>query len=199
MLTEEWLAAWPATTSPRARATEERITRDAQRLTVEKGFDGFTMDELAAASGVSRRTLFNHFASKTDAVLGNSPSIPPERLERFRDGLPHGHLVRDLGQLIAEMIADSSPSREEVQRLPHLLREPRLMEAVQQRFIETAERMTSLAALRGETLSHQQSRMLVLVFGAVAHEALERIAAGDSTDLSSILLDLLEETLRLMR
>ena len=35
-----------------------------------KGFDGTTLDEVAAAAGVSRRTLFNYFRNKEDLALG---------------------------------------------------------------------------------------------------------------------------------
>ena len=56
--------------------TSRRITLCAQRLTDAHGIDGFTMDELADAAEVSRRTLFNYFPSKTDAVLGEAPGDP---------------------------------------------------------------------------------------------------------------------------
>jgi AcrR family transcriptional regulator len=42
----------------------------ARRLTAEHGLGGFTIDELCAEVGVSRRTFFNYFASKENAVLG---------------------------------------------------------------------------------------------------------------------------------
>ena len=54
----------------RKLVTSERITLCAQVLADEHGLDGFTMDELATAADVSRRTLFNHFPGKVDAVLG---------------------------------------------------------------------------------------------------------------------------------
>ena len=54
--------------------TTRRITLCAQRLTDERGLDGFTMDDLAEAAEVSRRTLFNYFPGKVDAVLGAAPS-----------------------------------------------------------------------------------------------------------------------------
>ena len=196
---EEWLARWPCTKNPRSRATEERITRAAQRLTVEHGLDGFTMDDLAAATGVSRRTLFNHFDSKIDAVLGNLPAITEDQLELFRDGQPHGHLVRDLGAVIASLLVTGQHTREDARRLPALLREPRLMDAANERLVHMAERLASLAAFRGIELSAQQSRLVVLLFGAVAHEALEQFVRSDAElDLPTLFLDLLEETLGLM-
>src|SRR5690606_35165819 len=122
-----------STKNPRSRATEERITRTAQQLTVEHGLDGFTMDELAEATGLSRRTLFNHFPSKIDAVLGNPPAITLEQVHRFAAGEPHGHLVRDLGAVIASLLVTSQHTREDARRLPVLLREPKMMDAANER------------------------------------------------------------------
>ncbi|RYJ06280.1 MAG: TetR family transcriptional regulator, partial [Actinomycetales bacterium] len=76
--------------------TAHRITLCAQRLTDEHGLDGFTMDDLAEASEVSRRTLFNYFPSKADAVLGAHPDLPDDVLATFRAGGPPGDVVDDV-------------------------------------------------------------------------------------------------------
>lgn len=68
--------------------TARRINAAAQVLTEEHGLDGFTLDDLAAAVGVSRRTLFNYFPSKLDAVLGPLPDIAGTDVEEFRAGGP---------------------------------------------------------------------------------------------------------------
>ena len=67
-----------------AAQTEHRITVCAQRLTDELGLDGFTMDELAAAADVSRRTLFNYFPGKIDAVLGSPPDLSAAVVDDLR-------------------------------------------------------------------------------------------------------------------
>ena len=51
-------------------ARQQEIHAAACRLVVERGYYGFTMDDLAGAVGVSRRTLFNHVPDKASAVLG---------------------------------------------------------------------------------------------------------------------------------
>lgn len=48
------------------------IVQAAAQLARERGLEGFTVKDLAAEAGVSRRTVFNHFARTEDAVLGAS-------------------------------------------------------------------------------------------------------------------------------
>ncbi|MEU1488519.1 TetR family transcriptional regulator [Streptomyces sp. NPDC005752] len=45
------------------------LARTAIELFGAKGFDNTTLDEVAAAAGVSRRTLFNYFRNKEDLAL----------------------------------------------------------------------------------------------------------------------------------
>ena len=74
-----------------------RIRAEAARLTVERGYDGFTMDDLAERVGVSRRTLFNTVPDKESAVLGMVPDFTAgEEMGAFRAGGPSGRLVPDL-------------------------------------------------------------------------------------------------------
>src|SRR4029450_10723349 len=45
------------------------LARTAIELFAAKGYDNTTLDEVAAAAGISRRTLFNYFRSKEDLAL----------------------------------------------------------------------------------------------------------------------------------
>ncbi|WP_299530772.1 TetR family transcriptional regulator [uncultured Streptomyces sp.] len=50
-------------------ATRQAVHEAAMRLTVENGFDGVTIEAIADAAGVSRRTFSNYFTNKEDALL----------------------------------------------------------------------------------------------------------------------------------
>ena len=52
------------------RAVREELTQLAQSMFVEKGYDETTIDDLAAAAGMSRRTFFRYFTSKEELVVG---------------------------------------------------------------------------------------------------------------------------------
>jgi AcrR family transcriptional regulator len=54
----------------RRAETVSILVRLARTATAEHGLHGFTVEELCERAGVSRRTFFNYFASKEDAVLG---------------------------------------------------------------------------------------------------------------------------------
>ncbi|MBG6084809.1 TetR/AcrR family transcriptional regulator [Zhihengliuella flava] len=61
----------------RRQATHTALVDHARRLTAEHGLSGFTVEELAEAADVSRRTFFNYFQTKEDAVLGvGSEDLP---------------------------------------------------------------------------------------------------------------------------
>ncbi len=71
--------------------TRRELTNHARRLTVERGMNGFTVEELCEVVGVSRRTFFNYFAAKEDAVLGHrDDGIPIEHLTVFINARPAG-------------------------------------------------------------------------------------------------------------
>jgi len=52
------------------RAVRDELTQLAKDLFVEKGYDETTIDDLAAAAGMSKRTFFRYFASKEELVVG---------------------------------------------------------------------------------------------------------------------------------
>lgn len=56
----------------------------AQELVAERGLENVTIDDIAAAAGVSVRTFFNHFAGKDDALVGVEPAALDELADELR-------------------------------------------------------------------------------------------------------------------
>ncbi|MGM3389577.1 TetR/AcrR family transcriptional regulator [Stutzerimonas stutzeri] len=80
------------------RETRQRIAEAALSLFLANGYHGTTLDDIAAAAGISRRTFFSYFKSKDDIILfgldadsamliadllKTSPDVPP--LDAVRD------------------------------------------------------------------------------------------------------------------
>src|SRR6476646_7144541 len=131
------------------RETARRINTCAQQLAEQHGLDGFSMEDLADAAGVSRRTLFNYFPGKDAAVLGDPLELEPELTERFVAGGPTGHLVDDMVALIEPALATGDFNRDDVARGRRLLAaEPRLMAAAHERFAAIGAEVVELVAAR---------------------------------------------------
>jgi AcrR family transcriptional regulator len=54
-----------------AVTTREELELVALQLFAERGFDSTTVDDVAEAAGIGRRTFFRYFASKNDVVWGD--------------------------------------------------------------------------------------------------------------------------------
>jgi AcrR family transcriptional regulator len=76
MVTASESAAAPAGAPPTlrnraTRAIRTEIAAVAMRLFLEQGFEKTTVDQIAAAAGLSRTSFFRYFATKEDVVLGH--------------------------------------------------------------------------------------------------------------------------------
>ena len=99
----------------------------ALSLAMDDGLAAATIDRIAEKSGISRRTFFNYFPSKEDAILGiREPVIPADALEEF-DGSSADNLTRTVFLLARVFQAARPPSaskmtrRDVVTKFPDLL------------------------------------------------------------------------------
>lgn len=55
--------------------THDELSDVGLRLFVEHGFDATTVDDIAAAAGIARRTFFGYYPSKNDVVYGDFAAL----------------------------------------------------------------------------------------------------------------------------
>src|SRR5499427_10026121 len=98
----------PSQTVPRARRGESReaIVDAAERLFLERGFGSVSMDELAEAAGVARRTLYNQFASKEQIFREMLLRVSAQLETAFPPGIETQGDVEDVLRLVAHMILE---------------------------------------------------------------------------------------------
>ena len=93
---------------PKARrnGSREAIVEAAERLFLERGFGAVSMDELAGAAGVARRTLYNQFASKEEIFREMLLRVSGQRENAFPPGIETQGDVEEVLRIIAQVIVD---------------------------------------------------------------------------------------------
>ena len=113
------------------RKTAASLTAVSRRLTAEHGLAGFTIEEVCDEVEVSRRTFFNYFATKEDAVIGGNSEGDFELLaEAFLAGTPGdwSRALQDLVDLaVAHIESDDADAQAHANLMAALEREPRLL------------------------------------------------------------------------
>ncbi|WP_254455972.1 TetR/AcrR family transcriptional regulator [Paeniglutamicibacter quisquiliarum] len=196
--------ATPPSLSARMLKTRLSISRNARELTAENGFAGFTIEELCARVGISRRTFFNYFATKLDAVFGHAEDgLSAEALQRFMDARPADTvgisptLLADLVALVLEQLRrDESEIRGVHGFFTILHREPELLARMMKVGPERQAEFTALVARReGVEADHSGIGMLVHCLQFATHRAIERyLAAPDGPSLEEEFLSVLHQT-----
>jgi AcrR family transcriptional regulator len=90
----------------RRGGSREAIVDAAERLFLARGFGAVSMDELAAAAGVARRTLYNQFASKEEIFREMLLRVSRQLEHAFPPGIETQGDVDDVLRIIARIILD---------------------------------------------------------------------------------------------
>ncbi|MGW3566104.1 mycofactocin system transcriptional regulator [Streptomyces sp. NPDC000941] len=181
--------------SGRPRATSRaNLERLGFELFERKGFDDTTVDDIAAAAGIGRRTFFRYFASKNDLVWGDFEG----QLARLREllGAVPDH-VPTMEGLRTTIVEFNSFDREVVpwhrRRMELILRVPALQADSALRYNSWRLIVTEFAAARaGLPPTALEPRLIGSVALATSVAAYELWLEDDTAELS----DLLDEAFR---
>jgi AcrR family transcriptional regulator len=122
---------------PRDRATDVAILDATERLLGRRGYEAMTVEQVAAAAGVSKPTIYLRYRSKRDLVAA--------MIDRLRPPLPEspaGSVARDLVALIEtqRQWVDLHGLRIVAAVLLEQDDHPELMERFKQRVVEPSRR-----------------------------------------------------------
>jgi TetR/AcrR family transcriptional regulator of autoinduction and epiphytic fitness len=90
----------------RRNGSRDAIVEAAERLFLERGFGFVSMDELAEAAGVARRTLYNQFASKEEIFREMLLRVSGQLEDAFPPGIETQGDVEEVLRLVARMILE---------------------------------------------------------------------------------------------
>ncbi|EMY36183.1 TetR family transcriptional regulator [Arthrobacter crystallopoietes BAB-32] len=166
-------------------ATRLAITDAARALTAAHGVNGFTVEQLCEEVGISRRTFFNYFPGKEDAIFGDPLDHIPEELARaFVDGgrksappAEYGALtptlLEDFSTLACAMMERLAMNRQQTIRLKRAIAaEPRLLAKATHGTRQTEEAFAQLLAARERLLPHDaRIRVAVSLLSALTQRA----------------------------
>ena len=89
---------------PRRNGSRGAIVEAAERLFLDRGFGSVSMDELAEAAGVARRTLYNQFSSKEEIFREMLLTVSGQLEDAFPSGVETQGDVEDVLRQVARMI-----------------------------------------------------------------------------------------------
>ncbi|MGW0931242.1 TetR/AcrR family transcriptional regulator [Streptomyces sp. NPDC002644] len=136
----------PPLTERRKAATRLDIARQAVRLFADRGVAATSAEEIAAAAGLSTRTLWRYFPSKEECVRPLLTTGLEDFVERLRAWPPEAGLVEALG--LAGDAPDPADSAEVAQLVRLTRGEPGLRAVWLQIHSEAADAFAAILAER---------------------------------------------------
>jgi len=142
------------------RETMRRITDAGIRLFLERGYDATTLDDIAAAAAISRRTIFHYFKSKDDILLSLQSGMGAMIADAVRKAAPDKQPIEAVRDAVIQVCAAVPP--DEMLAIDRLMRSSGTVQARKQASYVEHERVL-LAALRERCPGPEREPALKLV------------------------------------
>ncbi|MFV2008709.1 MULTISPECIES: TetR/AcrR family transcriptional regulator [unclassified Micromonospora] len=131
------------------RAVQRDIADAALQLFVSRGYDATTIDDIAAAVGMSQRSVFRYFATKEDIVVGKFDLGADDMLDNLRErpaGEPVWTSLRRLFDIV-DASADTSGQQQVSKPVQRVILETPALLAVYLRKLQSMQH-AAVAVLR---------------------------------------------------
>jgi AcrR family transcriptional regulator len=176
------------------RLMRQQLSDTATRMFMERGFDGVRVTEIAAACGVSEKTVFNYFPAKEALILDRleatmallktglaDPGVSPVRaVLRILDG--------ELGAMTSWLAAQDDPAQAGagIRRFGTLIWETPSLRAYQSDMMDqftalVAQILAGRAGMRPEDPEPQAAATALLGLWRIQYRALPRYLDGTRT------------------
>lgn len=186
----------PAAPGRPAVTSRRELEEIALAIFSEQGFDVTSVDEIAAAAGIGRRTFFRYFKSKNDAVWGEFDAQLDAFAEWFARCDPDVPVVKAIRAAVISFNSFDAEATESLRnRMRIILRSPALQAYSTLRYAAWREVVARFAATRlGGSADELIPRTLGHLALGAALSAYEQWLADDNARL----IDLLHESLDLV-
>ena len=167
------------------------LERVALRLFDERGFEATTVEDIAEAAGISRRTFFRYFESKNDVVWGDFDGLL-RGMERWLAGVPDDvallPAIRGAVVRFNSLPADAVPAHRE--RMALILHVAALQAHSTLRYAAWRDVIAGFAARRlGVAAGDFMPQLVGHLALAASVAAYEHWLTHDDADLAALLTD----------
>ncbi|HVV29608.1 MAG TPA: mycofactocin system transcriptional regulator [Mycobacteriales bacterium] len=173
-------------------SSPQAIEKAAFALFDRNGFEATTVDDIAHAAGIGRRTFFRYFASKNDVVWGDWQGA----LIRMRRQLAAAPVGAPLAEVLRDAVVgynriEPSQVSQHRRRMELVLHVPALQAHSTLRYAEWRDVVADFVATRTDQRSTdllpQLTAHAALGAAVTAYEQWLRDAGGDADDLAALL------------
>jgi AcrR family transcriptional regulator len=162
------LPSAPGLRERKRRQTRERLTQVAMALFLERGFEATTLDDIASAADISRRSFFHYFASKEDVVFAWQEESTAALIAAVAARPANESMLAAAENAISAMVRQLEPR--EAMAMAQLKRDNPALQARDQVKYEKLER--ALAEAVGKRAVHKTERLQARLVAMIATGAM---------------------------
>jgi AcrR family transcriptional regulator len=187
------------------RAVQTQVAEIALQLFVDQGYEATTIDQIAEAAGMSKRSVFRYFATKEDVICGRYELVGERLAEALRERPLQEPLWESMRRVFDELVPylDDANSRDRAVSTERIVRDTPALRA---RYLEKVDHMQALCeqAVRdrmtqaGHACPHGDPRPRAIVGAAFSCLLAAQSSAVAGDDQRSF-ADLLDQAMASMR
>lgn len=183
------------------QSNRERILAAAQSLMAEKGIKKTSLADIARAVGISKGTLFYHFASKDDLVNDILADHFTNLVNMTKEHLPQ-HLEKKTPSQILQMLFDQFTGDLEITRLDLYLLQEGIQgnDNINEKFMQRKRNWRQVIAEDLETLFHISnpvhvsalSAMILAIIDGLALQILVEPGSINTAEITATLAEMID-------